>query len=91
MDLIGPLTLEVKTGGSFEFMALTFNDCVTGLVELLEMMMRPHVVVVATKPADSGAALKRIKHHRKIGISRSTHPKLVIMRIESSLSHIPAT
>ena len=37
VDLIGPWTVECKTGSSFEFMALTCIDRVTGLAELIRI------------------------------------------------------
>ena len=37
VDLVGPWTVQVKTGSSFEFMALTCIDRVTGLAELIRI------------------------------------------------------
>ena len=37
VDLIGPWTVPVRTGSSYEFMALTCIDRVTGLSELIRI------------------------------------------------------
>ena len=37
VDFIGPLTVNVKKGSNFEFMALTCIDRVTGLAELIRI------------------------------------------------------
>ena len=37
VDLIGPWTVDVRTGNSYKFMALTCIDRVTGLSELIRI------------------------------------------------------